>query len=152
MLSLGANHPQFATNALRVQHYDALIDEIEGALLDGTTDQWLQRLHDAGIPAGRVRSLDELFAWEQARSQGLLIEVEHKALGRLVLPGPPLRFDGPTQPAVHHQPPPRLGEQNTAVLNWLDEVDRQPGVTRHQGTPSASKGTAARRKHSSTQC
>ena len=55
-------------------------------------DALLERLDRAGVPAGRVRSIDEVYAWDQTRSQGLLVDVEHASLGPLTLPGPPLRF------------------------------------------------------------
>ena len=41
-----------------------------------------------------VRDLAEVYEWDQTRSQGLLIDVEHAQLGPITLPGPPLRFDG----------------------------------------------------------
>ena len=42
-------------------------------------------------------------------SQGLLVDVEHSVLGRLQLPGPPLRFFDDRQAEVtrqDHRPPP----------------------------------------------
>ncbi len=102
-------------------HRDELIAEIESAFADAPTATWLQRLDEAGIPSGKVRFLDEVYAWEQTRSQGLLIEVDHPVLGRIELPGPPLRFDGAG--AMQHRPPPALGADNDRVLAWLDEAD-----------------------------
>jgi formyl-CoA transferase len=78
-----------------------------------------------GTPAGQVRSLDEVYQWEQTRSQGLLIDVEHASLGTITLPGPPLRYDdgGRTQ----HLAPPTLGQHNETVRAWLDEVEGTGG-------------------------
>jgi crotonobetainyl-CoA:carnitine CoA-transferase CaiB-like acyl-CoA transferase len=64
-----------------------------------------------------------VYEWEQTRSQGLVIEVDHPRLGPIELPGPPLRFDG--APPREHTAPPLLGEHNAAVLAWLDEIDTQ---------------------------
>ncbi|MGH3387100.1 MAG: CoA transferase, partial [Nocardioidaceae bacterium] len=63
--------------------------------------------------------------WDQALSQGLVIEVEHESLGPVRLPGPPLRFDdNPLSGGrAEHLPPPRLGQHNTSVRAWLDELD-----------------------------
>ncbi|MBU5900733.1 hypothetical protein JVW24_26810, partial [Vibrio cholerae O1] len=52
----------------------------------------LERLSSAGIPAGTVRTLPEVYEWEQARSQGLKVSVDPPVLGGIDLPGPPLRF------------------------------------------------------------
>ncbi len=62
-----------------------------------------------GVPAGKVRDLQEVYEWDQTRSQGLLVEVDHATLGTVTLPGPPLRFfdgDGTeTTPREHTAPP-----------------------------------------------
>jgi crotonobetainyl-CoA:carnitine CoA-transferase CaiB-like acyl-CoA transferase len=72
-----------------------------------------------------VRRLDDVYGWEQTRSQGLVIDVEHATVGRMQLPGPAVRFDD--QPfaggRAAHLPPPLLGEHNTEVAHWL--ADRE---------------------------
>jgi formyl-CoA transferase len=78
-------------------------------------------LAEAGIPAGEVRTLDRVYDWEQTRSQGLLVDVEHASAGRLTLPGPPLRFDG--RDTQQHYAPPTLGQHDESVREWLDSLD-----------------------------
>jgi crotonobetainyl-CoA:carnitine CoA-transferase CaiB-like acyl-CoA transferase len=115
---------RFTTNADRVAHIPELTVLIEQALAAGPAAYWLTRLREAGVPVGKVRRLDEVYEWEQTRSQGLVIEVDHASAGRLELPGPPLRFDDQAYASrEQHLPPPRLGEHTDAVLGWLDEVD-----------------------------
>jgi crotonobetainyl-CoA:carnitine CoA-transferase CaiB-like acyl-CoA transferase len=123
------NDPRFTTNSDRVAHRDDLIAAIEETFTKASAEDLLQRLADAGVPAGKVRTLDDVFAWEQALSQGLLIDVEHPTGGRLQLPGPPLRFDDSTHAGGRdeHAPPPRLGEHNDSVRAWLDELDAAEG-------------------------
>jgi len=119
---LGITDPRYDTNAARVEQRERLIADIEAALARDKADVWLAKLAEAGIPAGRVRTLDQVYTWEQTRSQGLLIETEHPVLGRLTLPGPPLRFDH--HPGRKHTSPPLLGEHNESVAAWLDECER----------------------------
>jgi formyl-CoA transferase len=120
-LSIDAADPRFATNRLRVQFRDILNSEINTRLSKATAQHWLGVLTDAEVPVGRVRSIDEVYTWDQTTSQGLLIEVEHPSLGKVRLPGPPLRFDGQAFAGARrtHQPPPRLGEHNESVAAWL---------------------------------
>ena len=66
---------------------------IEAALAEHGAEHWLPVLADAGIPAGKVRTVDDVYTWEQTRSQGLVVEVDHPTVGTIELPGPPLRFD-----------------------------------------------------------
>jgi crotonobetainyl-CoA:carnitine CoA-transferase CaiB-like acyl-CoA transferase len=85
-------------------------------------EHWLDLLLGAGIPAGKVRSLDDVYSWEQTRSQGLVLEVDHPAYGALTLPGSPIRFeDNPFSGGrAEHLPPPLLDEHGAAVREWLD--------------------------------
>ena len=109
------------TNAERVAARLRLIEVIEQAFAGWTAEALLARLSEAGIPAGKVRSLDEVYAWEQTASQGLLVDVEHATLGRLTLPGPPLRFfagDNETTPREHAAPP-TLDQHGDAIRAWL---------------------------------
>ena len=119
---LGIDDERFASNRQRVGHRDELIRVLENVLADDAAETWLGRLAEAGIPAGKVRTLDDVYTWDQTRSQGLLIEVEHPTVGPVELPGPALRFDdnGYAGARERHLPPPRLGEHDEVVRAWLD--------------------------------
>jgi crotonobetainyl-CoA:carnitine CoA-transferase CaiB-like acyl-CoA transferase len=121
VLGLDGDDPRFLNNPQRVTNRADLIEVIERALTKEPIDHWLAHLADAEVPAGKVRTLDEVYECEQTRSQGLVIEVEHPTLGTLRLPGPPLRFDGWVKPV--HSAPPLLGEHNASVAAWLDTMD-----------------------------
>lgn len=111
-----------ATNPERVAHRPQVIDLVERAFADLDGDDLLQRLADAGVPAGRVRSLQEVYEWDQTRSQGLLLGVEHPTLGPIDLPGPPLRFfapgpDGEVETTrTAHTAPPLLDADRDEIL------------------------------------
>lgn len=113
-----------ATNADRVRARDRVIAEVEEAFADRDAEELLTARSAAGVPAGRVRSLDEVYQWEQARSQGLVVEVDHAVLGLVALPGPPLRFFDTRGQEVRreaHAAPPTLGEHAEALRAWLEE-------------------------------
>ena len=117
-----------ATNAERVRHRAQVVAALEAAFDAYDTADLLPRLAELGVPAGQVRTLDEVYGWEQTRSQGLLVDVEDPVLGPVTLPGPPLRFfaDGATEVTRRaHRAPPRLGEHHAAVGAWLDERERR---------------------------
>ena len=113
-----------ATNAERVGDRERVIRVVEGAFADWDAEPLLARLAEVGVPAGKVRTLDEVYGWDQAASQGLLLDVEHASLGSLTLPGPPLRFFGPDGGEVtrgDHAAPPTLDQHGAAIRAWLDE-------------------------------
>ena len=96
-----------------------------------TAEALLARLAEVGIPAGKVRTLDDVYAWDQVASQGLTIEVEHGTLGRLTLPGPPLRFFdryGGEVTRDEHAAPPTLDQHGAAVRDWLGREDSVAGL------------------------
>lgn len=113
--------PRYATNRDRVAHRESLLAAIDAALAAESSVTWLERLDKLGIPAGRVRSLDQVYSWEQTRSQGLVITVDHPVLGRIELPGPPLRFDDQLFAGGRgtHLPPPTLGQHDDEARAWL---------------------------------
>jgi crotonobetainyl-CoA:carnitine CoA-transferase CaiB-like acyl-CoA transferase len=117
VLGWDPSDPRFATNLDRVTNRDALTAEIEAAFSNAPAERWLELLAEAGVPAGKVRTLDDVYAWEQTQSQGLLVEVEHPVLGPLTLPGSPLRFDDNDYSGGRrsHLPPPPLGHHDAAV-------------------------------------
>ena len=123
LVGVDPDDERFADNTARVAHREALTAAIEEALGERTVDEWLASFAAAGIPAGRVRTLDEVYEWDQTRSQHLLMEVDHPTLGPVTLPGSPLRFDS-ADGGEHHVPagsPPRLGEHDAAVRAWLEQ-------------------------------
>jgi crotonobetainyl-CoA:carnitine CoA-transferase CaiB-like acyl-CoA transferase len=122
IVGLDPDDERFARNSERVAHRDALTSAIETAFAAAKADVWLERLAEKGIPAGKVRDFQQVYDWEQTRSQGLLIDVDHPTLGRIQLPGPPLRFDDNPYAGARETnlAPPRLGEHNEAVRAWLE--------------------------------
>ncbi|HWM75435.1 MAG TPA: CoA transferase [Nocardioides sp.] len=114
--------PRFATNSDRVGNRDELIEVIEGLFTDRTAEECLAALSDAGVPSGKVRTLDDVYGWDQTRSQGLVVSVDHETLGTLELPGSPIRFDDDTHSGGRptHLPPPTLDQHGDAIRAWLD--------------------------------
>lgn len=122
VLELDPAAPGFASNAERVRNLPELIAAIEEAFGEESSARLLHRLEAAGVPAGVVRTIDEVYAWPQTRSQGLVVEVEHATLGPITLPGPPLRFFGfPGHEVTRrdHGAPPTLDEHGEAIRAWL---------------------------------
>jgi crotonobetainyl-CoA:carnitine CoA-transferase CaiB-like acyl-CoA transferase len=112
----------FTTNAERVARREETVALVEAAFASWQVEVLLARLAEAGIPAGKVRTLDDVYAWEQTASQGLLIDVEHPTLGGLTLPGPPLRFfgaDGAELTPRGHRAPPILDQHGSDLRAWL---------------------------------
>jgi crotonobetainyl-CoA:carnitine CoA-transferase CaiB-like acyl-CoA transferase len=114
-----------ATNPQRVANQADVIALVTSAFADHDTVSLLKLLDEIGVPAGKVRNIREVYEWEQTKSQGLLVDVEHATLGTVTLPGPPLRFfetDGTEVTETRHLPPPVLGGDEDLVRAWLKEA------------------------------
>lgn len=125
--AFGANaeSPGLESNEARVLHHGDTVAFVEGLFAPFTAAEVLQRLTDAGIPAGTVRTLDEVYAWDQVASQHLLVDVDHPTLGTITLPGSPLRFfdvddEGLTETTrLEHSAPPLIDEHRETIMSWI---------------------------------
>jgi crotonobetainyl-CoA:carnitine CoA-transferase CaiB-like acyl-CoA transferase len=123
LVSIDPADLRWASNTDRVLNRDELILAIERALASRDREHLLKVFNTAGIPVGRVRSMSEVYEWEQTRSQGLVVGVDHPTLGPIDLPGPPLRFfdsKGEETTGRDHTPPPLLGQHDAIVREWLE--------------------------------
>lgn len=119
LVGLDPANPAYATNAARMARRDQLAAAIETALAADCATAWVERLRARGIPAGKIRTIDEVYDDPQTRAQGLVVTVDHPSLGPVELPGSPIRFDWGGR--VHHSAPPRLGDHDAAIRAWLEE-------------------------------
>ena len=121
--------PGMATNRERVANRDAVNAAVNAAFADRTLAELLATLDQIGVPAGEVRTLDRVYDWDQTRSQGLVLDIDHPVLGSIEIPGPPIRLDDNAFAGGRekHLAPPALGEHNDSVRAWLDEQDEAAG-------------------------
>jgi crotonobetainyl-CoA:carnitine CoA-transferase CaiB-like acyl-CoA transferase len=118
-----------ATNRERVANREAVNAAVNAAFADRTLADLLTTLDEIGVPAGEVRTLDRVYDWDQTRSQGLVLDIDHPVLGDIEIPGPPIRFDDNPYAGgrSEHLAPPMLGQHNDTVRAWLDEQDGAQG-------------------------
>jgi succinate--hydroxymethylglutarate CoA-transferase len=105
---------RFATNRARVAHRDLVDGAISEALAADTAGNWIAKLQAAGVPCGRINSVAEALADEQAEARQMVETVAHPAIGDLKLTGMPYKFSG--TPASVRRPPPLLGEHTEEIL------------------------------------
>ncbi len=108
--------PRFATNKVRLQHRDDLRDLINAKTEAHGVDHWIQVLNQAGVPAGRVQTLDQVFHDPQVLAQDMVLETRSGDVDVKVT-GFPVKLSA--TPARLHHPPPGLGEHTDVVLERL---------------------------------
>jgi formyl-CoA transferase len=108
---------RFDTEAKRVENRDALIPLLE-AVFDGEpVGEWLARLDEAGVPAGKIKTVGEVLESEHLRARGAVVTVAHPTAGSMRMVGPPIRLHA--TPGEVAGPAPLLGEHTGEILGKL---------------------------------
>jgi glutaryl-CoA transferase len=109
-----ADDPRYDSNARRVACRTELVREIEARLQTKDRDEWVTQFAEAGLPAGPINDIRQVFDDPQVRHREMVLEMDHPTAGRIRLPGIPVKFSG--TPARAQGPPPNLGEHTDEVL------------------------------------
>jgi crotonobetainyl-CoA:carnitine CoA-transferase CaiB-like acyl-CoA transferase len=99
---------RFATNPGRVEHREELKRLLEQALKELPVDEWVNRLGERGVPAGRVNDVAEAFALAQRLGLDPTVELPRPDGSTTRLTRNPIRLS--ETPARYHSAPPGLGE------------------------------------------
>ena len=113
--------PRFATNGDRLVNRAALNQEIRACFADRTVDSLIERLSAAGVPCGRVRTIEEVLHDPQLAFRQMLIDMP-TGEGGVKVPGNPVKLSG--VPAIAPEPPPALGADTDAIRARLQRSDR----------------------------
>jgi len=112
-LEAAAAAPEFADDQARARHRSATNALLQSVLETDTSEAWIARLNKAGVPAGPVYAMDQVFADPQVKHLGMEWPVEHPLLGTIDLVRPPMNLDGVEPP---RRPTPERGEHTDDVL------------------------------------
>ncbi len=111
---------RFATNPLRVKHREVLVPLMIPALQRWKKWKLLAALEEAGVPAGPINTIGEVFDDPQVQARGLQISHDTPD-GPIAGVRMPILFDG--QPMIADRPGPKLGADTAAVLARLEGLD-----------------------------
>jgi crotonobetainyl-CoA:carnitine CoA-transferase CaiB-like acyl-CoA transferase len=108
---------RFRTNSERLVNLAELAALIELQTVQQTTAYWLERLEEAGVPAGRINSVPEALGDPQAEARGMVIDVVHPRAGATKALGPVVKLSA--TPAAVRRPAPTLGQHTDEILAEL---------------------------------
>lgn len=117
LVGIEPDDPRYTRNADRLAAREELTGHMAKVFGEETADHWITLFREHSVPAGEVKSLDQVFSDPQALSQGAVVEAEHPELGPIRMPGAPWRFDRAHAPAP--KPPPMLDEHGDEIRSWL---------------------------------
>lgn len=112
-----AHDPRYVSNSQRVKNLDTLDPLLDAIFIREPRAHWLDLLKRAGVPAGSINTVPEVFDDPQVQHRGMLRRLPHPVAGEVPQVMNPLRF-GQSQLRVDRAPA-LLGQHTDEVLAEL---------------------------------
>ncbi|WP_422368666.1 CaiB/BaiF CoA transferase family protein [Pelagibius sp.] len=108
---------RFRTAAARSENRDALGADIEAITESKSTAEWIEIMNAAGVPAGEINDIGQVFRDPQVHHLGLAQPVTSHERGNTHLIGQPIIMS--RTPSRITAPPPKAGDDNNRILAEL---------------------------------
>jgi crotonobetainyl-CoA:carnitine CoA-transferase CaiB-like acyl-CoA transferase len=128
-----ANDPAYSTSAKRRANRAKLEQILNQRLAQRPKQEWIEKFRAAGLPAGPVYNMAEVFADPQVQNNRMVETIDHPKIGPLRQLASAMGLECFDQGSVR-MPPPLLGQHT-------DEILRQFGVPRAQVEALVAAGT-----------
>ncbi len=106
--------PRFATGAARFKNRPEVRTLIEPFFREQTSAYWLKALADAGVPAGPIHRINDVFDDPQVRHLKMAVPCTHPARGAVEIVAQPVVLS--RTPAQIKEPIPGMGEHTDEIL------------------------------------
>lgn len=132
------DHPDFATNAIRMKNLTKTQALVQEAVRNRTVAEWIVLLTKAKVPCAPIHTLGEALNHPQVEARGLIVDSVHPTLGALKNIGHSVRYQNKDRRAF--SPPPLHGEHSDAILTEAGFSDdyirhlKQSGTVRQHMT------------------
>jgi formyl-CoA transferase len=108
---------RYATGGARSRNRKEMNAEINELTRTRTSEEWIEAFNEAGVPAGPIYSIDEVFADPQVQHLGMAAPVHHPKLGDIELVGQAVNLSS-TAFKIRSAPP-ELGEHTDEILEGI---------------------------------
>ncbi len=105
---------RFGSMQNRFAHWDELVESLKPIFTRQNSDEILQRLWRADVPAAPINTMAQLPDNEQIKATGMIDYAEHSVAGKYTRVAMAANFS--SQPQVPYQEAPKLGEHSREVL------------------------------------
>ena len=110
-------NPRYATNEVRMQHNDELQALVKGWVAERPRDEILKVLDEYEVVCSQVNDASDIVEDPHFKERTLVELTGVEALGRVLMPGPVLKFERGADPAYDGVP--SIGEHTDEVLTDL---------------------------------
>lgn len=112
-----SNDPRFADMKSRNQHPLELKELLEKMTREKTTEQWVKEMEEAGVPCGRIRTIDQVLSDPHVDIREMVVKKMHPLAGEIKLTGIPTKLS--LTPGEIDAVPPTLGQHTDEILGDL---------------------------------
>jgi crotonobetainyl-CoA:carnitine CoA-transferase CaiB-like acyl-CoA transferase len=109
-----AAHPDYETQDMRYKNRPALMRRLVEIFGRKSSSDWIRDLLAAGVPAGPIYAINEMFDDPQVQHLGIAAKLDHPKLGKIELVGQPVQLS--RTPAQITSPAPEAGEHTAEIL------------------------------------
>ena len=118
-----ADHPDFATNAQRLNNLDRTVALVQQKIATRTVSEWVTLLSRIKVSCSPIHTLGQALNHPQVQARGLIAQTEHPVVGTLKHVGLPVKFQDSPRATVC--PPPMHGQHTCDVLHELGYSDEE---------------------------
>jgi crotonobetainyl-CoA:carnitine CoA-transferase CaiB-like acyl-CoA transferase len=109
--------PAFATSEARLRNNDRVDEIMEEWTMSKTSAEIAKIFTENGFPSGVVYNVKEVMGSEQAKARDMVVEVDQPQMGKVKIPGCPIKFS--ETPVSVKKPAPLTGEHTMEILSSM---------------------------------
>ena len=129
-----ANNENYKTVERRLDHREAIWQEVNNITLQLTTSELTEKMNSVGIPCGPINTISEAFSDEQVSFLNMTKTANHTELGDFELLRSPINMSNFEQGAQFEKPGPELGQHSTEILRELNYSEEKIAELKAYGT------------------
>ncbi|MBK1782805.1 CaiB/BaiF CoA transferase family protein [Prauserella cavernicola] len=122
---------RFTTNSERVRLRDVLAAELTTTLKERDTDDWVDALLDAGVPAGPIQDYRQSCEDPHTLAREMVVEMDHPTEGTVRALGIPIKLSD--TPGQVRRTAPSLGEHTDELLKAAGCTESEIATLRAEG-------------------
>jgi crotonobetainyl-CoA:carnitine CoA-transferase CaiB-like acyl-CoA transferase len=119
--------PRFAARVSRIEHYEALAQELDKRFSTRTVAEWVERLGRHDVPFAPINSVDAVVTDPQVQHLGIVAPVEDALQGGRHAVRPAVQFDGECSKSVRAAP--LLDQHGEAIRRAMSQGAGWPRST-----------------------
>jgi CoA:oxalate CoA-transferase len=113
-----AQDPRYASNPLRMKHWQELHQDMEVVLSAHDAKYWLQKLEAAGVPCAPLNNVADVMVDPQVNARNMIVTANDPDIGPLKMQGNPIKLSAYDDPATRAHAP-DLDGNRAEILRWL---------------------------------